>query len=136
MAATLRARSIHHVNPTVKNLAESVAFFKDLFGFEVLRDQPEQDSQIIGNAHIKLCLYEDAALVIGPGINHYGFDIENFDEVVAACEALGIRMPYGVVGLGAVEVGLHCRSQRLRDRTQRGRGGRAVGRSPYPLTPQ
>ncbi len=100
MAVTLRARTIDHVNLTVKNLAESVAFFKDLFGFEVLRDQPEQTSQIIGNAHIKLCLYEDPALELGAGINHYGFDIENFDEVVAACEALGIRMPYGVVDWG------------------------------------
>ena len=100
MAATLRARTIDHVNLTVKNLAESVAFFKDLFGFEVIKEQPDQDSQIIGNAHIKLCLYEDAALELGPGINHYGFDIENFDEVVATCEALGIRMPYGVVDWG------------------------------------
>jgi len=100
MSITLKAASIDHVNLTVKNLAESVTFFKDLFGFEVIKDQPEQDSQIIGNATIKLCLYEDPQLEIGSGMNHYGFDIENFDDTVAACQALGIKMPYGVVDWG------------------------------------
>ena len=100
MATTLRASSIDHVNLTVRNLAESVDFFQNLFGFQVVKEQPEQDSKIIGNGHIKLCLYEDPNLEIGAGINHYGFYIENFDEIVARCEELGVSMPYGTVDWG------------------------------------
>ena len=100
MATTLRAASIDHINLTVKDLEESVAFFRDLFGFEVIKDQPEQDSKIIGKGNIKRCLYEDRELEIGAGINHYGFYIENFDEIVAQCEALGVTMPYGTVDWG------------------------------------
>ena len=100
MKNTLRASAIDHINLTVKDLEESVAFFRDLFGFEVKEDQPGYNSKIIGNSAIKLCLYEDRALEIGAGINHYGFCIENFDEIVAQCEALGVSMPYGVVDWG------------------------------------
>ena len=100
MPATLKATAIDHVNLTVKNLAESVSFFEQLFGFEVLQDQPDQASQIIGNDNVKLCLYEDPDLDIGAGINHYGFHVENFAAVVEACRALGVSMPYGTVDWG------------------------------------
>ena len=100
MTVILKATAIDHVNMTVKNLAESVSFFKQLFGFEVIKDQPEQDSQIIGNESVKLCLYEDPGLDIGSGINHYGFHVENFDAVVEACRDLGVSMPYGIVDWG------------------------------------
>ncbi|MCH7496832.1 MAG: VOC family protein [Candidatus Marinimicrobia bacterium] len=100
MPATLKATAIDHVNLTVKNLAESVSFFEQLFGFEVIKDQPDQASQIIGNDSIKLCLYEDPNLDIGAGINHYGFHVENFDAVVEACRTLGVSMPYGTVDWG------------------------------------
>ena len=100
MPATLKATAIDHVNLTVKNLAESVSFFKQLFGFELIKDQPDQASQIIGNDSIKLCLYEDPELDIGAGINHYGFHVENFAAVVKTCRALGVSMPYGTVDWG------------------------------------
>ncbi|MEE9162552.1 MAG: VOC family protein [Candidatus Neomarinimicrobiota bacterium] len=100
METTLNATAIDHVNMTVKNLDESVSFFQRLFGFETVQDQPEQDSKIIGNGSIKLCLYEDPNLEIGAGINHYGFHVENFDAVVEKCRALGVPMPYDTVDWG------------------------------------
>ncbi len=94
---TLNATSIDHVNMAVNNLDESVAFYSELFGFEVRKEQPERDSKIIGNNTIKLCLYEDPSAVKEGGIAHFGFAIDNFEDVVAKCEEMGIEMPYGVV---------------------------------------
>jgi catechol 2,3-dioxygenase-like lactoylglutathione lyase family enzyme len=97
MSTILQALSLDHVNMTVKDLMESVAFYKDLFGFVEKKDQPEDRSKIIGNETIKLCLYEDPELIIGAGLNHFGFHVENFEDIVIKCEAMGIPMPYGVV---------------------------------------
>ena len=94
---TLNATSIDHVNMAVKNLDESVGFYSELFGFEVRKEQPERDSKIIGTNTIKLCLYEDPGVVKQGGIAHFGLAIENFEDMVAKCEAMGIEMPYGVV---------------------------------------
>ena len=81
----------------VKNLDQSVDFYRQLFGFEVRREQPEQQSKIIGNDAIKLCLYEAPDKTTRQGINHFGFHVTHFDAVVAKCETLGVPMPYGVV---------------------------------------
>lgn len=75
-----------HVNMTVKNLEESVEFYKNLFGFEVKKEQPEHKSKIIGNDQVKLCLYEDPQMSTEGGIAHFGFNIENFDEIMEKCK--------------------------------------------------
>jgi catechol 2,3-dioxygenase-like lactoylglutathione lyase family enzyme len=93
----IKARSIDHVNMNVKDLEESVDFYKNLFGFELKKDQPDQNSQIIGNDSIKLCLYESPDPISKCGFNHYGFFVENFDEVVELCERANVEMTYGVV---------------------------------------
>jgi lactoylglutathione lyase len=49
---------------TVKNLEESVEFYKNLFGFEVKKEQPDYKSKIIGNDQVKLCLYEDTQMKV------------------------------------------------------------------------
>ena len=93
----LKALSIDHANMNVKNLEESVDFYSTLFGFELKKDQPDQQSKIIGDKTIKLCLYEHSDLIFTKGINHIGFHIENFDEIVEKCKSLNITMPYGVI---------------------------------------
>jgi len=40
--AYLKALSIDHANMNVKNLEESVDFYSTLFGFELKKDQPDQ----------------------------------------------------------------------------------------------
>jgi hypothetical protein len=42
-----------------------------------------------------MCLYEQLESVHIKGINHIGFHIENFDDVVEICKE--IWMPFGVV---------------------------------------
>ena len=93
----LKANSIDHVNMSVKNLDESVKFYQDLFGFELKKDQADRKSKIIGNDSIKLCLYEDPDMDLGNGFQHFGLHIENFNEIVAKCREMNIKMPYGVV---------------------------------------
>jgi lactoylglutathione lyase len=97
MKSHIDALAIDHINMNVKNLAESVDFYHQLFGFDVRKEQPEERSKIIGNDHIKLCLYELPDKVARGGISHFGFHVRNFGEIVARCEAMGVPMPYGVV---------------------------------------
>ena len=92
----LKAKSIDHVNLSVKNLEESVDFYNKLFGFELRKDQPEENSKIIGTDTIKLCLYEDPIIDNGnkAGINHFGFHIENFEEIEINCKKNNVPILY------------------------------------------
>ena len=94
MADILKATSMDHVNMSVKNLEESVKFYKNLFGFEIKKEQPEQKSKIIGNDSIKLCLYEDPDMKPEGGIAHFGFHIQNFDDIMQKCKSLGVTIYY------------------------------------------
>lgn len=96
----LKATALDHVTLSVKNLAESVAFYQTLFGFEIKKEQPDHHSKIIGNEALKLCLYEDPDKVRVGGIAHFGFHIENFSGIVKKCESMGVPMPYGTVDWG------------------------------------
>ena len=93
----LKVNGIDHLNMDVRNLDETVEFYKNLFGFEVIKEQPEQDSKIIGNEKVKLCLYEDPELneYKKNGFNHFGFHIDNFDEIIQKCTELGVEIFYG-----------------------------------------
>ncbi|QUC65536.1 VOC family protein [Nitrosopumilus sp. K4] len=95
----LRATSIDHINMKVKNLEESVKFYQKLFGFEVKQeDNPNKidaPSKIIGNDSIKLCMYEVQDMSPEGGIAHFGFNIENYDEVLEKCRENGVSILYG-----------------------------------------
>ena len=79
---------------TVKNLEESVKFYKELFGFKIKKEQPEDKSKIIGNDFIKLCLYEDSEMKPEGAIAHFGFHVENFDEIIEICKSQGVKIYY------------------------------------------
>lgn len=98
----LKAKMIDHVNMKVKNLEESVEFYKNLFGFVIKQEENQNKidapSKIIGNDSIKLCLYEVPGMSPEGGIAHFGFNVENFDEVISKCGELGVQILYdGVV---------------------------------------
>ena len=90
----LHANSIDHLNMNVKNLDESVEFYSKLFGFTTLKEQPEEDSRIIGNEHIKLCLYETDGVDGSTGISHFGIHVSNFSEIENKCKEIKIRTKY------------------------------------------
>ena len=96
---SLKAASIDHVNMKVKNLAQSVEFYKKLFGFEIKQEENQNKadvpSKIIGNDTIKLCMYEVPEMSPDGGIAHFGFNISNFDIVLERCKELGVEILYG-----------------------------------------
>ena len=96
----LKATSMDHVNMNVKNLTQSVEFYKNLFGFEIRKDDNSPNkldvpSKIIGNNSIKLCLYEDPLASTGGRIAHFGFHIVNFDQIMNKCKELNVEVLYG-----------------------------------------
>ena len=94
---SLNAVGIDHLNLDVKNLDQTVEFYKKLFGFNVLKEQPEENSKIIGNEHVKLCLYQKNEFdhFEKNGFNHFGFHIKNFEDVIKKCTEHDIELYYG-----------------------------------------
>ena len=99
MSKFLNATSIDHVNMKVKNLTQSIEFYKNLFGFKVKQEENpnkiDAPSKIIGNDYIKLCMYEVPEMSPEGGIAHFGFNVANFGETIAKCEELGVEILYG-----------------------------------------
>jgi len=95
----LKATSIDHVNMKVKDLAQSVKFYKNLFGFEIKQEENanklDAPSKIIGNDTIKLCMYEVPDMSPEGGIAHFGFNIDNFNDTIEKCKELGVQILYG-----------------------------------------
>jgi catechol 2,3-dioxygenase-like lactoylglutathione lyase family enzyme len=81
----------------VINLNETVEFYNQLFGFTVKKEQPEENSKIIGNEKVKLCLFqtEDFQGYTKKGFHHFGLHIENFDDVMQKCTDMGLEIFYG-----------------------------------------
>ena len=99
MIEHLKATSMDHVNMKVKNLEESVIFYKNLFGFDIKKNENPNmisaPSKIIGNDSIKLCLYEDPQMSPEGGIAHFGFHVENFGQIIEKCKELNVEVLYG-----------------------------------------
>jgi len=93
----LKTNGIDHLNLEVINLNETVNFYHKLFGFEVLKEQPEENSKIIGNNKVKLCLYEIPSFngYEKAGFHHFGLHIENFNDVLQNCKEMGLEIFYG-----------------------------------------
>ncbi|MEK0318456.1 MAG: VOC family protein [Nitrosopumilus sp.] len=95
----LTATSIDHVNMKVKDLEQSVKFYKNLFGFEIKQEENANKlnapSKIIGNDAIKLCLYEVPDMSPEGGIVHFGFNVTNFNEIIEKCNEFGVEILYG-----------------------------------------
>ena len=100
MSDFLKATAIDHINMKVKNLEQSVKFYKELFGFEVKVEDNSPNklnapSKIIGNDSVILCLYEVPDMSPEGGITHFGFHVRNFEQVSEKCKELGIEILYG-----------------------------------------
>ncbi len=103
MGDFLKATIMDHVNMNVKNLEQSITFYKNLFGFEIRKEDNSPNkldvpSKIIGNDSIKLCMYEDPQMLsenTGGGIAHFGFHVENFDDIISKCKEMNVEVLYG-----------------------------------------
>jgi len=94
---SLTTAGIDHLNLDVKNLGQTVEFYNKLFGFTILKEQPEENSKIIGDEHVKLCLYQKDGFdhFEKNGFNHFGLHIKNFEDVMQKCKELGLEVYYG-----------------------------------------
>ena len=95
----LKAASMDHVNMSVQNLEKTVNFYKNLFGFQIRKEDNSPNkldvpSKIIGNDSIKLCLYEDPQMSPDGGIAHFGFHVTNFDQIMEKCRELDVEVLY------------------------------------------
>ncbi len=99
MGKFLNAVLIDHVNMKVKNLEQSVGFYRNLFGFEIRQEEnpnkADVPSVIIGNDSIKLCMYEVPDMSPEGGIAHFGFNVTNFDEIMTRCREQAVEVLYG-----------------------------------------
>ena len=99
MDTFLNATSIDHVNMKVRNLRQSAEFYNNLFGFEIKQKENSNKlgvpSQIIGNDTIKLCMYEVPTMSPEGGIAHFGFNVENFEDIIEKCNEIRVEILYG-----------------------------------------
>ena len=98
---------IDHINMKVRNLKETVDFYKDIFGFEVKErghwNGTEWNIISIPNK-VYLCIYEVGnreRVTEGIRLNHFGFHVADFDKLESKLRAKGVPIHYG----GIVETG-------------------------------
>lgn len=91
---------IDHINMCVTNLERSIAFYRDVFGFELKEDHrglekyPWVNLGISGAAYLVLYETQEAAISRDRRIIHFGFALktpERMDELLARLARAGIR---------------------------------------------
>lgn len=95
----------HHVALTVKNLSESIAFYKDVFNATIVKSFERPDLQgkaaflKVDNAHLELWEFADGKenkdslkdlKIIG--LRHIAFEVEDLDESVASLRLKGLTL--------------------------------------------
>lgn len=100
----IKLHHIDHININVKNLKETVQFYKKFFDFDVLEEGKSNFSggayAIIGKTKkALLAIYEssDQSIFKKGFVNHFGFHIENFDEALHRLKDQGVELLYGGV---------------------------------------
>lgn len=95
-SAALNAASFQtgHVGLNVSDLARSTAFYRGVFGFEVVNEgnDPEHRFVFLGDSdRIVLTLWEQAKNAFVPqsaGLHHLSFQVDTIDQVNAALDRL------------------------------------------------
>ena len=113
----IRITHLDHVNFRVRDLEESIGFYERLFGFEI-KQQGVCEGQpwaIVGEAGAAyLCLYqlpEGELSDQGLRINHFGFHVEDFDQLKEKLQAENVEIMYE----GAAIDWEHSRSFYIKD---------------------
>ena len=99
----LNVTAIDHLNFTIKSFKETLNFYQDVFGFELLEEGFRMDGEpfkIVGlKGKLALCLSEEKDFTKSESFNHFGLHVDNFDDVINILDKKGIHYQYG----GAVD---------------------------------
>ncbi len=101
-----QVRQLDHLNLTVRDLQQSVEFYRQLFGFELVETGAPDPVPwaIIRSGEAMLCLYEHAHVPSGPhypdvpreqGLRHFALRITNGLEFCALLVQRGVPLAYG-----------------------------------------
>ncbi len=99
----MTVRQLDHLNLTVADLADSIAFYRDLFGFEIVEEGTWNGLPwaILRAGDAMLCLYEHPELrSLEPGdrvhrLNHFALRLADVDAFQAALQRTGVEVRYG-----------------------------------------
>jgi len=103
MPETSMLKQIDHLGIAVKNLEESVAFYRDVMGLEVSAAEEFNGMKIaflrIGESELELLedMTPDGAIARfvakrGEGIQHVAYRVENIEQALDAMRAKGLRL--------------------------------------------
>ena len=103
----MKLKNIDHVNITVANFDETVAWYGRVFGFELVEEAMQDDTRwgVIRQGDVMLCIYEYPDCAFEDrfalrkrrlhGINHYGLRITDGAEWEAIVEREKLKVLYG-----------------------------------------
>ncbi len=97
---------LHHAHLFASNLGESVRFYQEMFGGEVILDAEVAGSRNVllrlGSAHINF--YDQPPKDSGRGVvHHLGIRADDLGELVAHMKAKGFQFRKGITDLGALK---------------------------------
>jgi lactoylglutathione lyase len=107
MSAFVQVQQIDHLNMTVRNLKESVVFYKNLFGFEVVEEGGSEDTYpwaILRSKSAMLCLYEHEHVEtsrrfphppVVQEVRHFAFRVLDGPGFESLCRESGIELIFG-----------------------------------------
>lgn len=98
-----RAPIVSHIGVAVTNLAEAVAFYRDVLGVEPTPAETADGATIVslplGEAAVELLVPERPDSPVarflarrGPGIHHICFKVPDLDQALARCREHGYRL--------------------------------------------
>lgn len=93
---------IDHINFNVSNLKKSVEFYKSIFELSIKEEGISQSSGkpyiILGHpGKFYLCLYESDENTKPSGFNHFGINVDKFDDMIERLKKYEIKIQYGGV---------------------------------------
>ena len=96
----IQITAIDHINFRVEDLGKSIHFYRKVFGFEEKECGMRNGEPwaIIGKSNVAyFCLYQKPNAKRcdqGLRINHFGFCVENFDEIEEKLRSMGVKIFY------------------------------------------
>ncbi len=91
--------NIDHLNFTVSDMNKTIAFYKDLFGFEVKEEGLNSKGKpyvITGISNkLVLCLSENKESLNCDSFHHFGINVQDFDATLKEIQSKNIPLLYG-----------------------------------------